>query len=926
MPVHGDVCIRDFVRSPRLHRSQGALGRVAPLGFGLALTLMSRVGVAGPSYDIRAMVSEGGDRVAFDQVIAFDEDDPPTRSVTLFLYADRMRGEPPSLDEFSAERLYVGDLSRGGFETLRLRVDGCPEQELPEALASEVSPTRGRILDISVCDKASLPLRIRIEGSLGLARRYGTLGHARNGTQLGDPWYPLVIARDAPVPARTKHRVTLASEASRIFVHEGGASEGREASWEALDATHAAAFVLESGHIQREVVQGVQVSFVTKRAPVSSRRDPVLGDADPFEPDAAGKIVSAAKRAIAFARSLGMSASPIAMPRGLRDRLVVVEIEERQRLAVTLPGIVAVSDRAFRLFPLADIERFHELGLRRRVFSLLVDPHLRALESERDLPFVADLVGSLLHDLSVRAEREPRKTPSDLVGFASFHPAVDQLLYAPKVAFRGEYFAGLEDDPDRDGAERALNPWPRGRFILEKLRDELGNERLFEGMRAHLFEGVPLREAMEAAGERSLDTFFETWVGPKRRVAYRLGEIRSTEVGEGFEHVVAIERLGETWIEEPVTVEVRDEEGERVRGVWKGSGPRGEVRLRTRHAFRAATLDPEGRLTQDPRLTRVHPQYDDSTEHPFRPPVFNAFAAHVSPSRKRPDALVDFSLRRKYDVREGFGLRLSTSARGYGGSVRYFRGLGSMVDLNSTTATASVGLSGLRSDTGFGGARTPVTEAGLTLGLGFDSRRQINDPSTGTSLSFGSFVGVDREDSGDAHLALTLSARFQRLFWTSLTNVVALTAGGSLAKCPALPHALPTLGSRQLLRGYETDELLGCATSFVSLEDRWSPLRGFYWNMANLAWLRRVQFVPFAAAGTVSSRDTAADIFQRFYAEAGLGFRAHYDYAGIQPAVLALDLAYPLSRRDDCRAYDSRGLCVSHRAPLGVWVSFEQTF
>lgn len=896
-------------------------------GVGLGLALACAKAHAAPSYDVRAALSASGDVVSFDEVVALEPADPPPSALTLWLYADRQRTKPPSFDEFSAERLYVGNASYGGFDPLIIRVEGCPEQSIAGAGDDEVSPVEGRSLTIDVCNEATKPLRVHVRGALRLASRYGTLGHARNGTQLGDPWYPLLVDAEAPAPPRADHRVTLSSEEPRVFVHGGGATSGKEASWEVRDVTHAAVFALEEAHIARETVRGIDVSFVTQRAPVPRTKDSPTGEADPFDPDASRKIVATTERAISFARSLGMSASPIALPRGLSPKLVVVEIEERQRLAVALPGILAVSDRAFRLFPLGAVERFHELGLRRRAFAVLLDPHLRAVERERDLPWAADLSASLLLDLSIRAENEPRKSPSDLVGFASFHPAVDQLLYAPQVAFRSEYFAQHDgDDLDRDGAERAKNPWPFGRFVLEKLRDRLGPEKLSEMARLHLFQGISFRNAASQAHEAPLDAFFATWIGKKRRLAYRLGPIRSTKTDEGFEHVVTVERLGETWIREPVTVEVRDEEGKKVRGVWDAPGEAGEVRLRTSHALDAVTIDPEGRLSQDPKLTRVHPRYDDTTEHPFRPPVFNAFAANLSFSRARPDALVDFSLRRKYDVREGFGLRLVTSQRGYGGGIRYFRGLGSMVDLNSTAATASVGVSALRSDTGFGGSRTPVTEAGVNLGVGFDTRRQINDPATGRSLSFGTFLGVDHEDAGKNHLALTFSARGQQLLWTSVTNIVALTAGGTLAKCPALPHALPTLGSRQSLRAYETDELLGCATTFVSIEDRWSPLRGFYWNAANLAWLRKVQVVPFAAAGTVSSRTTAEDLFRRYFLEAGLGLRAHYDYAGVQPAVMALDFAFPLTRRDDCRSRDKSGICTSQRAPLGVWVSFEQTF
>ena len=917
-----DVSAKDLILGV-VRSFRGPWGQAA--GVGLGAWLASATAFAKPAYDVRATLSAEGDLLSFDEVIVTDREDVAEGTITLWLNAERQRVLPASFDEFEAERIYVGNASYGGFETLAVRVEGCPEQ--PIRFEGEASPRFGRKLTLNVCDGASLPLRIHVRGVLRLAHRYGTLGHARNGTQLGDPWYPLLIDPEAPAPARTKHRIRFVSERPRVLVSATGPVVGTETSFEVEGVTHAALFALDDAHLVREVVRGIDTSLVVRRAPVPGGASSPIGDADPFDPNPSGKILLSIRRSIDFARSLGMVASPIPAPRGLARRLVVVEIEERQRLAVALPGILAVSDRAFRLFPLGDVERFHELGLRRRAFTLLLEPHLRAIEAERDLPWVREASAALLFDLSVLADRQPQKSPADLVGFASFHPAVDQLLYAPQVAFRSEYFGQVDgDDPDRQEAERALNPWPRGRFVLEKLRDRIGSEKIGELLRAHFFEGVPLKEAAVRVHGEPLDDFFATWIGEKRSLAYRLGPIRTTKTAQGYEHVVTIERLGESWIREPVVVEARDEGGALVRGVWDEAGASGEVVLRTEEKLDHVRLDPDGRLAQDPKLTEVHPKWDDATSHPFRPPVFNAFAVNLSFSRARPDALVDFSLRRKYDVREGFGLRLSSTSRGYGGSVRYVRGLGPMVDLNSTAASASVGLSALRSDTGFAGSATPVTEAGLSLGLGKDTRRQINDPATGSSFSVGAFVGLDHEDSGENHLALTLSARGQRLFWTSVTNVLALTAGASLAKCPALPHALPTLGSRQILRGYEIDELLGCATAYAILEDRFSPFRGFYWNAANLAWVRRFQIVPFAAAGTVSSRDSAADIFQRFYAEAGIGLRAHYDYAGVQPAVIALDLAFPLTRRDDCRSRDPSGRCLAERAPYSVWVSFDQTF
>lgn len=917
---------RSFLRS-RL----AAAGQVLAASITSLVLLAPRIAGATPRYDVRATIAEDGAEVALDEVVTDAAWSAATRSLSLWLYADRQRRTPPSFDEFTAERLYVGNASYGGYGPLDVEVDGCPPERIAAADARSVDPVAGRTVNVPVCAAATQPLRLHVRGSLALAARYGTLGRARNGIQLGDPWYPLVVTTDAPAPARGTHRVSVASPGERVIAFAGGAIEGHRASWEVDDATHAAAFLLDDAHVAREDVRGVAVTFVTKRAPVPNGSGPA-GWADPFDPDAARAIAGTTERAIAFARRLGFVASPVALPRTIASKLVVVEVEERQRLAVALPGMVAVSDRAFRLFPVEAIERFHELGLRRRLFAALLQGTERATEPERDLPFVADLDAMLLVDLSIRAEREPRESPADLIGFAGFHPAVDQLLYAPQVAFRAEYFSDLDGkDPDRDGAERAHNPWPVGHFVLEKLRDRLGHERFARATRLHLFEGLSWREAAERAYGAPLDEFFRTWIGPPRSIAYRLGAIASTKHGARYEHAITIERLGETWVREPVVVEVRDEAGAKVRGVWDVAGSSGRVVVTTDRPFASATLDPDGRLVQDPALSDEHPKWDDSTDHVFRPPIFNSFAANLSVTQARPDVTLDFALRRKYDVREGYGLRLASTARGVGGSVRYLRGVGELRDLNNTVGNVSVGVSALRSNTGFARSKIPVTEGGLVVGAGYDTRRQLYAPATGFSLSVGSFVGVDREDRdcedrGCDHLALNVSARAQQLFWTSVTNVVAVTGGAAFARCPALPQSLPGLGSRQILRGYEVDELLGCATAYAILEDRWSPIRGLYVNAADLAWGRRLEFVPFGAVGTLSSRDTAADLFQRYRFEVGLGLRAHYDYAGIQPGVLALDFAVPLNRTDACRTTGATGACTSYRSPIGFWVSFEQTY
>jgi hypothetical protein len=132
------------------------------------------------------------------------------------------------------------------------------------------------------------------------------------------------------------------------------------------------------------------------------------------------------------------------------------------------------------------------------------------------------------------------------------------------------------------------------------------------------------------------------------------------------------------------------------------------------------------------------------------------------------------------------------------------------------------------------------------------------------------------------------------------------------------------MSGRQYLRAYAADELLGCADAYAIFEERFTVLRGIYWNTAHVAWFKGIELVPFAAGGFVSSRTTASDLFDHAYAEVGSGVRAFFEYAGVQPTMLSVDVGVPLSR-SSASYLDSSGI-VHHRAPIGLYISFEQTY
>ncbi len=173
---------------------------------------------------------------------------------------------------------------------------------------------------------------------------------------------------------------------------------------------------------------------------------------------------------------------------------------------------------------------------------------------------------------------------------------------------------------------------------------------------------------------------------------------------------------------------------------------------------------------------------------------------------------------------------------------------------------------------------------------------------------------------GELHPSASMAVRGEGVHALHPRHILAGAIGGGATVCPALAQQLQSLGGRQLLRGYAADELIGCATAYAIAEYRLVALSGLYWNGAQLAWFKGVELVPFAAGSLLSSRDDA--LFHRFYGEVGGGMRGFFDWGGVQPGLVAIDMGIPLSR-PSATYTDADGL-LGRRAPNGLYLAFEQ--
>ena len=60
-------------------------------------------------------------------------------------------------------------------------------------------------------------------------------------------------------------------------------------------------------------------------------------------------------------------------------------------------------------------------------------------------------------------------------------------------------------------------------------------------------------------------------------------------------------------------------------------------------------------------------------------------------------------------------------------------------------------------------------------------------------------------------------------------------------------------------------------------------------------------------------------------ADVGAGGRVHYEYGGVQPGVISLDVGVPLIRDDSC-VRNEGGDCLRVRNPIGFYIGFDQYF
>ncbi len=824
------------------------------------------------------------------------------RELRLWMYPDRLAVAPSALNQQNARWIYPREVDVSEIR-LRVRVDGADVEHRWER--EDPGTPRGRDVrggDLVVPLPAGSEHVVQVAFVYRLPERFGRLGCVGDRLTLTAPWYPLVVAEDGGARLNAQHDVELTvPENTDVAFPEGGAREGNRITVRRSGSFVPFATAPRLRRYRRELRQGFALEVVSTQSLWTDVPPPeargIQAVRDLVRVDVLGPIERIANDAIQTLSLAGVPITPRTIP--------VVLTPSRTEMAATAPGIVVVSDRIYEVFPLDDIGAFHDRALRRAIFQSLLEDRINGIEAPADRDWSEDLRAVILSDLDEVRRQGQVQTAQDLIGWAGFHPAIDQLLYAPQVAFVDVYFGTVDEpDPFRDHPGRSREPTSRGRRILESARDVLSEDELRAWSREIIRGTKTVREALVEASP-AMAPRLDAWLrAPTTAVNYRLVSVTSSRQDDGtYQHRVVIERQGDPRIE-PVEVRLQDDDGNVLRGRWDGEGERGEVVLESTAEANMSTarIDPRGRLVQSPRVADGHPRRDDSTSLPFRPPLLQGFNLAGS-TEGVITGFIDFALRRRYDLENSVALRMATGARSIGGLLRYRRGVGRKRDNNARIGfvTGGVGVDRLRdefADDGIGGIRVSAIVSG-----GFSTQRYFLDPRKGSILTGSLRASMVRRDGGRTTYTLAPALRGNLTLANGLRGATVLVAGVNWVFGDPLDTERPGLGGRFLLRGYQTNEAVGRGRAFAVIEQRFTPtaLSDLNWNVLHIAWIREIQLALFAGVGAVffEPGEDGRNVVPG--AEVGGGIRVHFEWGGIQPAVLSLDWAAPLIREQEVR-------------------------
>ncbi|MFH0902821.1 MAG: hypothetical protein V2A73_19495, partial [Pseudomonadota bacterium] len=661
----------------------------------------------------------------------------PTRSslarAFFWLYPNRLAKRSPLLDDISFFRVYPRRFNPGSMRVRWVKVgNNGAAAVLPEE-AWRVIDSDGAgentlleiVLPQSLAPDAEQTLEVGFE--VAIPERYGGFGCIEGSCVLLGGFYPMLAGLNdsgwdfAAPPAWSTVSGTLELDREAVVVAFGVVRRGKRVSFAGQGhyvpiVVKPRANVIKLGH------RGVRLEYVAAEGPPPA--DDAAHQILPYSRENyAAMVLAAAKRAITFLAKIGA-------PVTTGSVVVVVEAPLRLELASAHSGVAVVSDQLFRLFPAKKLRKYHERELVRAIYAtILAARHGPSTlgSDEMRVDAAAEATASYLVDLYTLWRWHKSEFAQDLLRPVSFVPAVDQLLYAPQVAFSDAYFGTVGDAGLlRDEATRFNSQRPRGRLYYEKLRDLFEPALLAKAMKQVLVGDQPFVAAIEKSCQCQLEWFWRQWSGPLPVVNYRLGERQTLSGPRGrWHHRVVVYK--DVWTSqanapvEPVVVRLVDGHGCAYEQRWDGEGASTELSFDTDDSEVASVeIDPRRRLSESvPASMAVDPRLDNRDPASLKF-IYRSFGALLNIGDLKASLLFDFELARAHDLRNQLRLQLfhSESVTALA-SLSYSRWLGKKVTANRLSHAMTFFVSGARLAADYGVASGEEPQPGAQLSFGF---------------------------------------------------------------------------------------------------------------------------------------------------------------------------------------------------------------
>ncbi len=869
----------------------------------------STPGQAAPSAELRARVSDDLHRVH----VKFSAECPSSEGfVQVVLPAQRYTQIPEPLSSQAEREFYVRGLARGGFSNISVSVDGRPCFGPGARLKDGTEVWR--------CAADGPVARVQTQADLQVPEQNGPFSVKGRQLTLGGGWF---IFAQTPGQGTVTYDYDVSIQVPAAM----GVVLGDR--WMPADPNQGRRTVHWRGPA-RQVPLVVLPPWTGTHAVAGARfiSSRLRGGSNASAEVRFKEVLRAVQEGFTFLETLNLPVPSAAHP------LLVVEAPLRHNLARVTDGVLLVSDRAFRQPPMERFWRFHRFALLRELYGAWF---LRG-RSGPQAAFDADAAGAYFRDEYTRTQAGGAEDAFDVLSLWAFIPAVDSLLYAPQLPFIGTYFRLIQEaDPLRANLTNPPAQDARGKLAYEKLLDRFGPARV----RPVLMD-VARGQSLKAASARHLPAsavdVLETWTGQYPKVQYRLHSWTDRWV-EGpacapasgcYEATAEIQRLGDE-VAEPVTVRFTDDEGRQLRVQVPSSVVAMRVATATLGAALAEVLlDPDGRLAETPSTQIPSPKLDNRS-HPRWRVLLNSFNVQPTPSANTVDVVLDLGFSRVHDVHWRFATRasfgpstISVSARS---TYKFGRAVtpASLVQWVGAVAAAEY----LRPE--FAGTSRSAFATSGVIYYGYDDRQSIWAAEPGlafrASLGFSQAFAALDPDSETTRGAMRLSLRGLRSWRFGGQHQLSLRAkGGAFIAGTPHPQLQYALGGRSNFRGYVIDEAVGRWRAILSGEWVHPLVPDLDINAGWLVWwsgLDGALFADIGGIGDVFGHDQAPSASRptlparnQLRADVGYGLRFYIDYFGMQPAVMAVDVALPV--------IDAQGRWLVGRP--AIYIDFAQSF